>query len=1040
MAWMRDPQTGEERNVESVLDPDTRRSQIDILRQRGWQFVNPNERVPVYMYDDEGIVRRYTVEAHEFDQVLGPGVGGGARTPELDRIIGLVEEEEARNNRREALSMSRMIGVPDELAALLSFTGPGMMANPAAAAATADTLSFGGVSALTRQIDPQAAQWLNDVREANPYSDFAGELQGLVLPVPGDRSVRAGSAMSRLEHLMTAAGPSGAGQLSRRIAERAIADLVGPAAVNQMRGRLTAGAIEGMAAGVATGFTDAMTQNSDLTGETIAAYGGLGALLGLGGEAIIGGAQQAWRWARPGYNPTAAEDLIDAPLRDATRPLEISDVYPEVVHEGAREAIRLGRLTGDPTWFDRALAFGGSVFSTTDRHALEQLGNPRVQSLAASARRQIPRESPNIARLGNAVLDQVDEIRRTVGRGPTPEVVNRFTATTPGAGNRVRETFGSISDNLSRLADELPGGSNARSFARRLRTYSQGVAVELPDGWAFLPQTTREQRRMVDQVVPNALEQGLPMGATRRVEVVEDVLEPVDRNAPVLRGMSSEGALHYQMLLNVRDDMMYKLMRDGNVRVREAGVQGYTAVRTLLGDDTTFGGAAQRLNAVEAAFGNEQLPEGLTGRIGAFDEHAANVLNRVGEPGVRGKRFSSSRIDAHFIDNIGPDDFTAMDLKNSIETFTQQTDNAIRDVARLYEDTTDRAAFTRLQNAASEFKRRWESTIPMAQSYGLFQTAWKTRNQGSGAQLGVLFGIGVGTLTGSPLAGFGAGMLAAQLAAPGSIPFIIGGIRNTIAEFSRQRAGRVAALKQSFRTSARVGSTLAAAGRKAMPTYVVRLSNRRERQEQYREIRDRVYELSANPMQLAEELNARTFYVNHADPVAAGEIQQAAVRSLALLRSIITEPVTDPASGREFPVSAYEIDTVVDTVEALEDPLRLIDHFVSNTLSVEHVNAVRTVYPSHFAAMQGMVAQAQQEVLMEGRDIPFQTKAQLSILFGTDMDVALSGGFVASMQSNYAQTTAGAETIQEPDHRPRLRRPRLTENTLTGSQQVEQGL
>ncbi len=1042
MTWMRDPQTGQERNVESVLDPETHRSQIDILRQRGWTFVNENERIPVYMYDDEGIVRRYTVEAHEFDDVLGPGVGGGARTPELDRVIGLAEEEEARNNRREALSLSRMIGVPDELAALLSFTGPGMMANPAAAAATADTLSFGGVSALGRQVAPEATQWLHDVREANPYSDVAGELQGLVLPVPGDRSMRAGSAMSRLEQLMTAAGPSGAGQTVRRlIAERAIADLMGPAAVNQMRGRLTAGAIEGMAAGVATGFMDSMVQNSDLTGEIVASHAGLGALLGFGGEALIGGAQRAWRWARPGYNPTAAENLIDAPVRDAVGNLNVDDIYPRVINPGAQEAIRAGRLTQDPTAFNRLYGLLGSVFSTTDREALERVSTRQVQSLAAYARREIPLGSPDIARDGNRVLEAAEELSRTAGRSPDREVVNRYAATTPGATNRVRETFGSISQNFRQLSEELTGGDRSRAagLARRLRVLSQGVTQQLPDGWAFFPQTMQRITREVEEAVPNAMELGLPMGATRRVQVVENVLVPSDK--PALRGMQSEGALAYQLALNVRDDQVVRLLTHANPRIVEAADGAYSAIRTgLLGNEDMFGGAAVRLNAIERAFGNKQLPNSMPGHKGAFDEHAENILNRVGESTGRGKRFSSSRINSHFMDNIGPDDPTALELKQAMETFTEETDRSIAEVARLYEDTTDRAVLDRLQEAAESFKARWKSTIPMAEAFGLFQTVWRSRNQGSGAQLGMMFGMGTGVLTGSPALGFGAGMLAAQLAAPGSVPFIIGGLRNTIAEFGRTQAPRVLALKNSFRSAARVGSTLGAAGRRAMPTYVTRLGNRQEREEQYNEIRERVYELSANPMQLAEELNARTFYINHADPVVAGEMQQAAVRSLALLRNLITEPVTDPSSGRPLPTSAYEVDAVVDTVEALEDPMRLIDHFVEHTLSAEHVNAVRTVYPSTFAAMQGLVSQVQQEVLMEGRDIPFQTKAQLSILFGTDMDVALSGSFTAAMQSNYAQTTAGAETIQEPDHRPRMRRPRLAESTRTGSQQVEEGL
>ena len=99
------------------------------------------------------------------------------------------------------------------------------------------------------------------------------------------------------------------------------------------------------------------------------------------------------------------------------------------------------------------------------------------------------------------------------------------------------------------------------------------------------------------------------------------------------------------------------------------------------------------------------------------------------------------------------------------------------------------------------------------------------------------------------------------------------------------------------------------------------------------------------------------------------------------------------------------------SVDAVKDPTILVRQVVSGQVSRETVEAVRAVYPSLFAVMQGRLLD---EVAKLPRELPYPTRVSLSVLFDVALDASMKPAVIAGLQSQYSAPSTGGTPPPRP--------------------------
>lgn len=157
--------------------------------------------------------------------------------------------------------------------------------------------------------------------------------------------------------------------------------------------------------------------------------------------------------------------------------------------------------------------------------------------------------------------------------------------------------------------------------------------------------------------------------------------------------------------------------------------------------------------------------------------------------------------------------------------------------------------------------------------------------------------------------------------------------------------------------------------------------------------------LASNPDLMIDQLAKSTARISFAAPQIAQETHNVLIRATDFLASKVPKDPSQPnVFAREYQPSSMEIAKFERYMQAVEHPLSVFEDMEKGTLTREHVEALKAVYP-------GMYAQLQQEVIdqatTEGEKIPYNKKVQLSILLDVPTDLSLEPTNIAGLQANF---------------------------------------
>lgn len=234
-------------------------------------------------------------------------------------------------------------------------------------------------------------------------------------------------------------------------------------------------------------------------------------------------------------------------------------------------------------------------------------------------------------------------------------------------------------------------------------------------------------------------------------------------------------------------------------------------------------------------------------------------------------------------------------------------------------------------------------------------------------------------------------------------------------------------------TAPKTMAVLGTAGRAAKATVrtaPVLISNYEKRQQWFEEEKSRV--TSPTEMQTHRVMEQLAPLGVTAPGLVATVTGKAANGITALQGRIPTTVVADTifALDPEMPISDTEMSAYMKYAEGVKDPLSLIKDMRKRQIDAEKVDAVKQVFPKLFAKIQEEVIQqiAAMQAKPKGKkkkDLSYDQKTQLYLLFGVPADGTFDPKFIAGVQQTYKSANNPAQA--KPGAAPDVAKMQLTD-------------
>jgi hypothetical protein len=197
----------------------------------------------------------------------------------------------------------------------------------------------------------------------------------------------------------------------------------------------------------------------------------------------------------------------------------------------------------------------------------------------------------------------------------------------------------------------------------------------------------------------------------------------------------------------------------------------------------------------------------------------------------------------------------------------------------------------------------------------------------------------------------------------------------------------------------------------------------------------------ADPDTLNRELARQMYALADAAPGIAGAAAEKIGVAAAFLASKLPPEIPDPITGSKRIIDPGTRESFDRYHEAVTDPVGTLARLEDGTMSLEHAEALRVVWPALYEDVQGKVFERLQEAADNGTPIPYTRRKALGVLF--DLPTvpemapeyrqavqALVGG---EMEAKSAQKEAEANATDgsKPARKVALKSPKSYGTTLT---------
>lgn len=912
------------------------------------------------------------------------GIDEGTRIPVQSSVgaVGTVSLSGLRNALRSGYKLSNS-GQLAEAERAATYGTAGQQAITAAEGA-ADTLTLGlyrpvaaeaaglmaGDNSLSARVAAMRAMEARE--EINPGAAIGGAVAGAVLPeiltLGGATALEGASIGGRIARTATAL-PRMAAE-GGRAAEVAVAELVGAGKTASPIGKVMSRLISGAAGGAAEalpyavghGYAEAYA-NPEASAERILAGIGLETLAGGVAGGIFGGGSAALAEAKPLTSKAAGtiQNMIDR-LRPADVEAAAARMFDGHVANG------LG---------DKAVDLAATL-STGDRGAIRSLATGDGEGLlSAEARR-----------------------RRAVAVYDSKEIRDK-------AVDQMRAHLDTLMDVTDAVTDEARGTLKTEQIRKLVADADHVGAMQTAK------QSINELGGTIEQMLakPDSFGEVKRMNdilaATRhaqsRIEQAEVKFGEAYKAGGLLdSGMQEATSAAFSTL----DDLKRQIGRARNLRGaqmpsgRDGATLGeleniYEGFRTRLEDTGTWGKAATAQKEI-----NSKWTEMLGIQRQFRDALTTNVGRSSTNPWADSFRSDPERI-AKYLDGITNPE------KDLVHGFVKRYTDASAELVQKISDNYElpehltgvggkaREAVDGLHGVTKEVEG---ALVLKNQLKQLIEDTSGTNGLGGAAVMGMLgaaIGGGLGDDLSTPvgIAGAAAGLLMS----PGRGIRQLAALERVMGNAARKLDGRVArhvrslgsgkagkALQTAREAAYRLPPALRSAGTAIASTSrgVATVGSVQEANRLYTKTRDDISEATSDPVAWRQGVDRSLAPLAEVSPAvvkAAGDKAAAALKFLAtkLPTSAPPDPLTPQL--REVKPPDYELVRFARYVKAVQDPSVLVDELERGSLSLETVEAVKSVYPETYEQVRQTILN---ELSKAKHPLPYQERTRLEILLG----------------------------------------------------------
>lgn len=214
----------------------------------------------------------------------------------------------------------------------------------------------------------------------------------------------------------------------------------------------------------------------------------------------------------------------------------------------------------------------------------------------------------------------------------------------------------------------------------------------------------------------------------------------------------------------------------------------------------------------------------------------------------------------------------------------------------------------------------------------------------------------------------------------------------------------------------------------------------KDKQEAFKQISESLNELTQNPEKLLTHLSENNaLKLTGAAPNTAVAVDSTLITAISFLQGKMPK---DASSGtnlfkRKWEPSSLELAKFERYLEAVENPLSVINDLQSGTLTREAVEAVKVVYPDLYTRIQNEAV----EYITQNQDVPYEKRLQIGVLLDVPSDASIIPENIIGLQQAFAdeqqaQTAATKEQTAIKTTQKGLQNLSFSEDVKSQSEKV----
>ena len=207
----------------------------------------------------------------------------------------------------------------------------------------------------------------------------------------------------------------------------------------------------------------------------------------------------------------------------------------------------------------------------------------------------------------------------------------------------------------------------------------------------------------------------------------------------------------------------------------------------------------------------------------------------------------------------------------------------------------------------------------------------------------------------------------------------------------------------------------------------------------YEDRAKRVKELSAQSDVVRQQLEQETSWMAEKAPKAQRSAINTALRQLDYLNNALPKGTAAPTPfAAPLPPTRQQVQSWLTKLRAVENPVSILDDIANGKLTVEAVDAVRTVYPETFRDIQAQMVDRLAKLQAKGKAPAYAQRIQLGLLLGIPSDPTMTPEVMQAVQGSYAaQLNAVREGAAGPAPQRGQKAPNIAEGFRSGSEETE---